>query len=257
METYSRLPCPHHGLSIGPSGATGARPHKGPPRKQGLSPMSALTRRAVLAGAAACRCSPSAPARADAAEFSFKMANNSPVTHPQSVRQQEAIDRIKAGHQRRGGNPAVPEQPARLRHRHAVAASLRRDRLLHPVRPDPVDPGAGRLDQRHRLRLQGLRHGLEGDGRQARRLRARRDRQARPDRHGQDVGQRLPPDHQFHQADQDAGRPEGVQDPRAGLAAVDRDVPGVRRLADQRSISARSIPRCRPRSPRGRKTRCR
>ncbi|HEY1410893.1 MAG TPA: TRAP transporter substrate-binding protein [Rhodopila sp.] len=34
------------------------------------------------------------PARA--ADFSLKLANNSPVTHPQSVRQQEAADRIKA-----------------------------------------------------------------------------------------------------------------------------------------------------------------
>src|SRR5271165_6797416 len=33
---------------------------------------------------------------ARAAEFSVKLANNSPLTHPQSVRQQEAADRIKA-----------------------------------------------------------------------------------------------------------------------------------------------------------------
>lgn len=56
--------------------------------------MTRLPRRAVLAGAAlplfALRTRP-----AQAAEFSFKLANNSPVTHPQSVRQQEAADRIR------------------------------------------------------------------------------------------------------------------------------------------------------------------
>jgi len=56
--------------------------------------MSALTRRTVLAGA-------SLPLfaigtrSAREADFSLKLANNSPVTHPQSVRQQEAADRIK------------------------------------------------------------------------------------------------------------------------------------------------------------------
>ena len=58
------------------------------------SVMLSVSRRAVLAGATlplfAIRTRP-----ASAAEFSFKMANNSPVTHPQSVRQQEAIARIK------------------------------------------------------------------------------------------------------------------------------------------------------------------
>ncbi|MDR3535560.1 MAG: TRAP transporter substrate-binding protein [Acetobacteraceae bacterium] len=56
--------------------------------------MTRLPRRALLAGAAlplfVIRTRP-----AQAAEFSFKLANNSPVTHPQSVRQQEAADRIR------------------------------------------------------------------------------------------------------------------------------------------------------------------
>jgi tripartite ATP-independent transporter DctP family solute receptor len=56
--------------------------------------MTRLPRRTLLAGAAlplfAIRTRP-----ARAAEFSFKLANNSPVTHPQSVRQQEAADRIR------------------------------------------------------------------------------------------------------------------------------------------------------------------
>ncbi len=53
-----------------------------------------VSRRALLAGSTlplfAIR-------RARAADFAFKMANNTPVTHPLSVRMQEAIDRIKQG----------------------------------------------------------------------------------------------------------------------------------------------------------------
>ena len=53
------------------------------------------SRRAVLAGAAAAPLLAIRTRPASAAEFSFKLANNSPVTHPQSVRQQEAATRIK------------------------------------------------------------------------------------------------------------------------------------------------------------------
>jgi TRAP-type transport system periplasmic protein len=57
--------------------------------------MTTLNRRTLLGGAALPLFAMNArPARA--AEFSLKLANNSPVTHPQSVRQQEAADRIKA-----------------------------------------------------------------------------------------------------------------------------------------------------------------
>jgi len=54
--------------------------------------MKRLSRRALLAGAALPLVSIH-PARA--AEFSLKLANNSPLTHPQTVRAQEAADRIK------------------------------------------------------------------------------------------------------------------------------------------------------------------
>jgi tripartite ATP-independent transporter DctP family solute receptor len=57
--------------------------------------MPRLNRRTLLAGAALPLFAINTrPARA--AEFSLKLANNSPVTHPQSLRQQEAADRIKA-----------------------------------------------------------------------------------------------------------------------------------------------------------------
>jgi tripartite ATP-independent transporter DctP family solute receptor len=57
--------------------------------------MIALKRRTLFAGAALPLFAIST-GRARAAEFSLKLANNSPVTHPLSVRQQQAADRIKA-----------------------------------------------------------------------------------------------------------------------------------------------------------------
>ena len=57
--------------------------------------MTLLNRRALLAGAALPLFAINTrPARA--AEFTLKLANNSPLTHPQTIRQQEAADRIKA-----------------------------------------------------------------------------------------------------------------------------------------------------------------
>lgn len=56
--------------------------------------MSALSRRTVLAGAALPLFTIGTRS-ARAADFSLKLANNSPVTHPQSVRAQEAADRIR------------------------------------------------------------------------------------------------------------------------------------------------------------------
>jgi len=53
------------------------------------------SRRAVMVGAAAVPLFAIRARPASAAEFSFKLANNSPLTHPQSVRQQEATARIK------------------------------------------------------------------------------------------------------------------------------------------------------------------
>ncbi len=53
------------------------------------------TRRAVLAAAAALPLVSVATRRASAAEFTYKLANNAPVTHPQSVRQAEAAARIR------------------------------------------------------------------------------------------------------------------------------------------------------------------
>jgi tripartite ATP-independent transporter DctP family solute receptor len=56
--------------------------------------MTSLDRRTLLAGAALPLFAINTRS-ARAAEFTLKMANNSPVTHPQSIRQQEAADRIR------------------------------------------------------------------------------------------------------------------------------------------------------------------
>ena len=63
----------------------------------------------------------------------------------------------------------------------------------------------------------------------------------------EDVGQRLPPDHQRRQADRERqghGRPE---DPRAGEPAQHLHVQGARRPRRPACSSAKSIRRCRPR----------
>ncbi len=138
-------------------------------------------------------------------------------------------------HPRRHQGPRLdrdlPEQPARLGHRHAEPGALGRHRVLHPLRPDPLDPGAGRFHHRHRLRLQQLRRSVEGARRRPRRLCEEGDRQVGPGGDGPHLGQRLSPDHLVDQADQHRRRPEGLQDPRPGLAAVDLDVQGLRGLA--------------------------
>jgi len=57
--------------------------------------MPALRRRALLAGTATLPLFAIRTRPAEAAEFSYKLANNVPVTHPMAVRQQEAADRIR------------------------------------------------------------------------------------------------------------------------------------------------------------------
>ena len=134
-------------------------------------------------------------ARAQQAEFTYKYANNLPATHPMNTRAQEMAAAIKAETNGRFDIQIFPSN------------QLGSDTdMLSQVRSGGVEfftlSGLilstlvpGRLDQRRRLRLPGLRHGLEGDGRRPRRLRPRPDRQGQPRRHGQDLGQRLPPDH--------------------------------------------------------------
>ena len=57
--------------------------------------MGFASRRALLAGSACLPLFANRTRPARAAEFSYKLANNAPLTHPQSVRQAEAAARIK------------------------------------------------------------------------------------------------------------------------------------------------------------------
>ena len=98
-----------------------------------------------------------------------------------------------AGIERAARHPALSQQSARLRHGHLEPAAFGSGRALHALRPHPLDARAGRLDQRHRLRLSGLSFGVEGDGRRARRLYPRGHRQVRHHRHGAHLGQWLSP----------------------------------------------------------------
>ncbi|MBV8096290.1 MAG: TRAP transporter substrate-binding protein [Acetobacteraceae bacterium] len=54
-----------------------------------------ISRRLVLAGSASLPLFATSGGRASAAEFTFKLANNTPVAHPMNVRLQEAVERIK------------------------------------------------------------------------------------------------------------------------------------------------------------------
>jgi tripartite ATP-independent transporter DctP family solute receptor len=55
-----------------------------------------ISRRTILTGAAGATLLAGFGARAQTAEFTYKYANNLPVTHPLNLRAQEAADRIKA-----------------------------------------------------------------------------------------------------------------------------------------------------------------
>ena len=81
------------------------------------------------------------------------------------------------GDQRPPRYQAVPAEPARLRHRPALAGAQRRRRVLQPGLVDSRDARAGRGHRQYRLRVQGLRRGVEGDGRRPRQLYPSADRQ--------------------------------------------------------------------------------
>src|ERR1700730_2597213 len=58
--------------------------------------MPLISRRAALGGTATLPLFAIRIRRADAAEFTYKLANDAPATHPLTLRQQEAAARIKA-----------------------------------------------------------------------------------------------------------------------------------------------------------------
>jgi hypothetical protein len=112
-----------------------------------------LTRRQILAGAAALPLFSIASRPAYAAEFNYKFATGQDPSHPVNKRAQEAIDRIRNATGGRLGHQALPGQPARFGHRSAVAGSKWRRRVLQPGERRVVDPGAGGRHHQHRLRV--------------------------------------------------------------------------------------------------------
>ena len=216
-----------------------------------------ISRRTLLQGTASAALVSSFGARAQSAEFTYKYANNLPVTHPMNLRAKEAADKIK---QETSGRVEIQIFPNNQLGSDTDMLSQVRSGgvefftlsplILSTLVPNASISGIG-------FAFPNYDSGLEGDGRRARRLCARPDHQGQPRRDGQDLGQRLPPDHQLQQADPDARRSEGLQDPRAGEPALDLDVhaPSARRRPA--STSPRSIPRCRPRWSTARRTRWR
>ena len=87
--------------------------------------MTELPRRTLLAAGAALPLVAIRTRPAGAAEFSYKYANNLPPTHPLNLRATEAAGADSRGDRRAGGDHCVPEQPARLGHRHAEPAAQR------------------------------------------------------------------------------------------------------------------------------------
>jgi TRAP-type C4-dicarboxylate transport system substrate-binding protein len=106
-------------------------------------------------------------ARAQAAEFTYKYANNAPDSHPMNVRAKEMAAAIKAETHGRFDLQIFPNN--QLGSDTDMLSQLRSG----GIRPDPGDAGSGSLHQWHRLCVRGLRHGMEGHGRRSRRLCAR------------------------------------------------------------------------------------
>ena len=188
-----------------------------------------LTRRSIFAAGAAVPLVGILRRPAFAAEFEYKLATGPGPDPPGQPRAQEALNRIREA---TGGRLDIKLFPAN---------QLGSDTdLLAQVRNGSVEffnlstsilstLRAGRRHAQYRLRLQGLRCGLEGDGRRSRHLHSRADREDADHDRVARLGQRLPPHHVLDARDQDAGRSQGLQDPRPAGADADLPVQGPRR----------------------------
>ncbi len=230
-------------------------------RRNALRMLSAAPLAGALAGL---------PRIGRAADFSLKYGNNLPLTHPLNIRSQEAADRDHEGDQGPRRDQDLPEQPARRRHRHARAGasaaastcSRRRRwssrRWCRSAAINAVGFAFKDYDQ-----VWGAMDGKLGA------LRARRDREGAALRVREDVGQRLPPDHDQQRSRSPAAKdmdglkirvpvsPLSISCSRrlgavAGQPAVQR---GLFVAADARSSTRRRI-RCRSSRSRS-STRCR
>ena len=187
-----------------------------------------IARRTLLAAGAALPLFAIRTRPADAAEFSYKLATGQDPTHPVNKRSQEAIDRIREA------------TSGKLEIRLFPANQLGSDTdLLGQVRNGGVEffnesssilatlvPAAGLVnvgfafssdDQVYQALDGGLGKYIKSQIEQ----RGSAHRLAL-------LGQRLPRDHLLDQADPDAGRPQGIQDPRPRLAHPDVAVSGAR-----------------------------
>ena len=164
------------------------------------------TRRTLLrsAAAASALALPASGAFAQKAEFSLKYANNLPVAHPMNIRAKEMAEAILADTKGRVDIQVFPAN--QLGSDTDMLSQLRSGGIdfFTLSRPDPVDARAGGA-------ITGVGFAFSDydtvwkamDGELGAHVRGA-DRQGGPGRDGQDLGQRLPPDHLVDQADQHA-----------------------------------------------------
>ena len=140
-----------------------------------------------------------------APEFQLKYANNSPVTHPLTVRTMEAVERIK---QQTNGRVEIQVFPnnqlgsdtdmlSQLRSG-AIEFFTLSGLILSTLVPVASINGLGFIWER-------LFQGVAGDGRRSRRLHPQADREVRPLRVREAIRQRLPADDVLDAADQGTG----------------------------------------------------
>ena len=195
---------------------------------RGIRTVTKLTRRTALALAPAI-----ISFRAEAAEFTYKYGNQVQANHPVTMAMQKAADRIKT---ELGGRLEIAMFPnSQLGGDTDMLSQIRTGALefftCSPLILSTLVPCG--LDQRHRLRLQGFR---PSPGRRWTAISAPSCVRPSPSpaswrwrRSGTTAIARSPaaPSRSSRQPI------SGLQDPRAGEPALDLDVQGLRRLADQ------------------------
>ena len=161
--------------------------------------MNRVTRRTVLAGAGAVAGAGMAGSPCESRRVQPEIRQRPAGCPPDQQARRRGVRCDPRGHQRTGRHPDLPQQPARRQHRHAEPGAVGRARHLHGGIA-ARQRGAGVVDQQHRLRVPRLRGRVGRGRRRPRRPHPPADRQHRPRGLRQDVGQRLPPDHQQQQA---------------------------------------------------------
>jgi hypothetical protein len=194
-------------------------------------------------------------ANAQAAEFTYKYANNLPVAHPMNARANEAVAKIKEETKGRVDIQIFPNNQlgsdtdmlSQVRSGGVEFFTLS-PLILSTLVPTPRSPASASPSRT--TTPSGRRWTASSAPMSA--ARSTRPISSSWTRSGTTASARSP----RPRADQLAGRPQGLQDPRAGLAALDLDV--HRLPSAPASINfAEVYPRCRPRSSTARRTRWR